>query len=365
MDKERKEKPILEEAADKVKKKKDLLVENIRSKSMIEDYLHGKLKKDELAYALAEDKQLRRTTEHVVEGIINPEPTKVLKAERDPVGIDFTHGFSTFWKEMSEPIDQKVSAAADVRDVLSQVNIGTDISEAPKIREEIYKDLGLDDDKIAELIPESEKVNYTRALEDHYKNEHMERLNLKDDGMLDIADEERINELVEDSMAMVHNGYEQIPPNFDYGQEPVNGYVEEYGMTAEELNRAFANAQGEDVYDYPPYDEIDDLSNYPTMNTAIQNVEAIYAGTLDDNKISLSHMESLEASMPEAGFSNDDLADLNHDYLEDTMPEGVFAEDDLQELNDEYLAHLANNAPPSLTDDDLMDLDIDEEDRQR
>lgn len=334
---ENNERPILEEAADIIKKKKDLLVNSIRSKDMIEKYLHGKLDKEELAYALADDKELRKTTDHVVEGIINPEPVRTLKEERDPVGIDLVHGFSTFWKEMNEPIEEKVNAAADVRDVLNKVNVATDISESPKMREDIYKDLGLDEEKIDKLIPQSEKDDYTKALEDYYKDEHMNRLNLKDKDMLDVHDEERINNLVDDSMSMFNSGYDQIPSGFSYGNEQTDGYVEEYGMTAEELNRVFADAKGDDVYDYPPYDELNELENYPTMHRAINNVESMYNDSLEDNMRALSELESVERALPDEGFSNDDLEDLNSEYLD----------------------YLSQSETPSLSDDDLLDLEDD------
>lgn len=305
---------------------------NIEAKDSIEKLLHGEITRGELAYSLAEDDLLRDTMQKVTEGMINPEPIASIKAERSPVAFDSLHGISVFWDEMRVPIDQKVDLAVDVKNIADQVEMGVNKNLSPKARRSIFSDLGVAKEDMSDLVTREDDLYYQKEVVDHYRNEHMERLGLKESDVLDPADEILIDNLVEDSLAMPDGYRLDVVPDKNVLVDP---YVEEYGMTAEELITSFGYGDDIDKYDYPAYEDLDTVDKYPSMKFAIEEYERIHDAGLEDNISELEEIERIQSVVNSSQLSEDDLKALETDALgHDLNSQTILSEDDLRTLND-------------------------------
>lgn len=312
---------------------RERLLLNIKAKERLEDLLHGEISKEGFAFALAEDETLRQTIQKITEGMINPDPIESIKAERDPVGFDFVHGLSTFWDEMRLPLEEKVNVAVEAKEIADHIEVGMDLDQSPSVRRNVLKDLGIKSDRLNVLVTPADDARYQKEVEDHYRNEHMDRLGLKSSDVLDPADEVLINNLIEDSMAMPDGFLIDIARHDKEVQKQIDPYVEEYGMTAEELNNSFGYADEVTKYDYPAFGDLHQVEDYPTMKFAIEEYDRVYNGTLEDNLNELAEIDRIEAVVNSSHLSVDDLDRLVPPPAKsDQQAPPVLSEDDLRTL---------------------------------
>lgn len=321
----------------------ETLMANIKAKESIEDLYNEDITKEELAFSLSKDVAMRRAMDKVTEGMINPDPIKVL--DRAPVAFDVSHGMSVFWKELNAPIEERMNLAVEIKEMNDRADEGMNPGNSPTARRRILSDLGIEGEQMNVLVTQEDDVLYQKKVVDHYRNEHMERLGLKDKDILDPADEELLDHLVEDSLAMPDGFRIDIVREGPMNKSLIDPYEETFGLSAEEFIEAYALDDGYNRYDYPPFDELDRIDDFPSMKYALEEYERLHGVTLEENIHELEEIQEIQSVVNQTKLDDHDLMDLDH------PTQGQLYED--------HQAPPENNdpiVPIELSEDDLRNL---------
>lgn len=330
------------EVMEDLAKKQHMVKKNIEAKNRIRDFASGEIDREEMAYLMASDPELQQSIGNVSHSMLHPSPIKGLKTERTNLQLDVGYGFSVFMEELRQPLDNEVEAIMDIDNMSMLVEMGQDKTIPPTVRENYLSEAGISEESMEEFVTRDDYRDYVTQLEQKFRQEHMVRLGLVDKDTLDVEDENRLNELVEDSMS-IHDDEEEA---FVYTSGPEgemeNTYKETYQMSSEEMFRMFDNA---DNYDHLEYEDMDfpayvdyDFEDTEFMRHSVEEFHNLQDMSIADSE---TYLQSIEADMQTYE------AELRAMDEQNAYPE----------LTDADLASLNEQAPPELSDDDLMSLD--------
>lgn len=313
-----------------MKTKIEILQSNIRTKTLISNFAHDKIDTAELAYELACDEEMRTTAHVLTQKILNPTPLDSLKTERTNRYIDIGMGLSALWDELRIPTEDAVDTAIVLDNVLMNLNMGLDKDIKPNMRKDFLQRVGLSDEQVDTLVPLSDYVEFEYRVREDIRAMHMERLGLNLVDNIDAADEEMLNSLVEDSMAMDDVSL-QIPADrlFDEYGNPKT-YDEYYGLSAEEMYQEFSIGEVEDLDYYPEYVQTWTVNEYDDMYESLAEFHRIHEDTIEANTAELeSLLQDAQQAQAPIQLSFDDLADLEYDAPE-------LSDEDLASLEESY-----------------------------
>lgn len=341
---------VQEKELERLRNKRDLVAQNREAKNTILDFANGTMTKEELAYHMANDSTLQESIGRVSHNMLHPSPVKGLEKGRTHLHLDVGYGFAVFLDEMRTPTENEVETLMEIDNMTMLVEMGQDKNIPPTVRENYLREAGITDDNMTEFVTRDDYRDYVVALEQKFRTEHMERLGLLDKDVLDVEDENRLNELVEDSMSL----HDSEKDTFEFISGPdgeiQNTYKETYKMSSEDMFNTFDNV---DNYDGLAYEDLrfPDHVDYTFKDAAFmqKSVEEYHQ---------LLNMSIAESEVYEQDLSDDirALEDQQSGKKVTNEPEKK-AMDEQLELFDEDLNILVQQEPPELSDKDLASLD--------
>lgn len=305
---------------ERLNNKLELTRNAFKAKLAIKAVLHGDedLMSDlEYTMLLAQDDDMRKATQIIAEGILNPTPLTSLKTERTNLYLDIGMGVSAFLDEYRSFDRGIVDNMALIESKAMNLDLGLDKDISPHMRKQFLEMAGLGDAEIDTFITYEDFAEYESQSLVAIREYHMERLGYTNEDDMDEESKLMLDNLVDDSVAV---GLGEMSQQVDvvsdlemYGNP--RRYEELFGMDAKTMHDTFDPESKVEILDhmYPEYTNGYVMSEHDPMFVAMREFQGVMHANTEMNEKLIQMLEKQIAQVSNVNLSIDDLEDLEHE----------------------------------------------------